>query len=191
VLFFAVSYGHLLSRLIAHQTDEVILFSTFGLLLLAAGVASRLQISAAVAAFLVGVAISGPVVERTHKLLSPFRDLFAAIFFLFFGLQIDPASLPPVLPIALSLGVVTAVTKFITGWFASRRAGLDRAGGWRAGAVLVARGEFSIVIAGLGVAAGIEPSLGALSAAYVLFLAVLGPVLARLAGPVINKFIKK
>ena len=191
VLFFAVRYGHLLSQLIAHQTDEVILFSTFGLLLLAAGLASRLQISAAVAAFLVGVAISGPVVERTHKLLSPFRDLFAAIFFLFFGLQIDPASLPPVLPIALSLGVVTAVTKFITGWFASRRAGLDRASGWRAGAVLVARGEFSIVIAGLGVAAGIEPSLGALSAAYVLFLAVLGPVLARLAGPVINKFIKK
>ena len=91
VLFFAVRYGYLLSRLIANQTDEVILFSTFGLVLLAAGVASRLQISAAVAAFLVGVAISGPVVVRTHKLLSPFRDLFAAIFFFFFGLQVDPA----------------------------------------------------------------------------------------------------
>jgi CPA2 family monovalent cation:H+ antiporter-2 len=42
---------------------------------------------------------------------------------------------------------------------------------------LVARGEFSIVIAGLG--AGLEPSLGPLAAAYVLFLAILGPVLAR------------
>jgi CPA2 family monovalent cation:H+ antiporter-2 len=44
---------------------------------------------------------------------------------------------------------------------------------------LVAHGEFSIVIAGLGVA--IEPRLGALSAAYVLLLAILGPSLARIA----------
>ena len=44
---------------------------------------------------------------------------------------------------------------------------------------LVARGEFSMVIAGLGV--GLEPRLGPLAAAYVLFLAILGPMLARLA----------
>jgi CPA2 family monovalent cation:H+ antiporter-2 len=44
---------------------------------------------------------------------------------------------------------------------------------------LVARGEFSIIIAALGV--GIEPQLGPLAAAYVLFLAVLGPILMRLA----------
>jgi CPA2 family monovalent cation:H+ antiporter-2 len=43
----------------------------------------------------------------------------------------------------------------------------------------VARGEFSIAIAGLGV--GFEPQLGPLSAAYVLFMAVLGPILSRLA----------
>jgi CPA2 family monovalent cation:H+ antiporter-2 len=42
---------------------------------------------------------------------------------------------------------------------------------------LVARGEFSIVIAGLG--AVIEPQLEPLSATYVLFLAILGPILAR------------
>jgi len=53
----------------------------------------------------------------------------------------------------------------------------------RAGAALVARGEFSIVIAGLGVSAGLEPTLGAFSAAYVLFLAILGPMLARIIEP--------
>jgi CPA2 family monovalent cation:H+ antiporter-2 len=42
---------------------------------------------------------------------------------------------------------------------------------------LVARGEFSIVIAGL--AAGMEPRLASLSAAYVLLMAVAGPMLAR------------
>jgi CPA2 family monovalent cation:H+ antiporter-2 len=75
--------------------------------------------------------------------------------------------------------LVTALTKLLTGWWAARRAGVDTAGGLRAGSALVARGEFSIVIAGLGVSAGLEPQLGPLSAAYVLLLAVLGPVLAR------------
>ncbi len=53
----------------------------------------------------------------------------------------------------------------------------------RAGVALVARGEFSIVIAGLGVSAGLEPQLGALSAAYVLLLAIIGPILTRVIEP--------
>jgi len=183
VLFVAVRYGKMLSRLIAHQSDDVILFTTFGLVLLVAGVAQRLQVSAAIGAFLVGIAWSGPIVERAHKLLGPLRDLFAAMFFLFFGLQVDPATLLPVLLAAVGLGILTALTKLVTGWWATRRAGVDTLGGLRAGAALVARGEFSIVIAGLGVSAGLEPELGALSAAYVLFLAVLGPILARIIEP--------
>lgn len=47
----------------------------------------------------------------------------------------------------------------------------------------MARGEFSIVIAGLAVSAGIEPSLGPLATAYVLILVVLGPLTARFTEP--------
>src|SRR5436305_952059 len=183
VLFVAVRWGKSLSRAVAHQSDEIILLSTFGLVLLVAGLAQRLQVSAAVGAFLVGIAVSGPLVEQTHRTLAPLRDLFAATFFFFFGLEIDPATLPPVLLLAAGLAAVTALTKLATGWWAARRAGIDPLGRWRAGATLAARGGFSIVIAGLGVSAGLEPRLGPLSAAYVLLLAVLGPVLARLAGP--------
>jgi CPA2 family monovalent cation:H+ antiporter-2 len=113
-------------------------------------------------------------------LVGPLRDLFAAMFFLFFGLQIDPATLPPVLLSATILALAGGATKVATGWWAARRAGVDTAGGWRAGGALVARGEFSIVLAGLGVASGQEPQLGPLAAAYVLIMAVLGPILARL-----------
>jgi CPA2 family monovalent cation:H+ antiporter-2 len=179
VLVVALWFGEAMSRLVAHRSDEVILLSTFGLVLVVAGVAQRLQISSAVGAFLVGVALSGPLVKQTHRLLGPLRDLFAALFFLFFGLQINPATLPPVLWQAATLALVTAGTKLLTGWWAARRAGLDSRAGMRAGAALVARGEFSIVIAGLGVGAGLEPQLGPLTAAYVLLLAVLGPILAR------------
>ena len=135
--------------------------------------------SAFIGAFLVGIAVSGPMAEQTQRLLAPLRDLFVATFFFFFGLQIDPATLPSALPSAVLLGVVTAVTKVLTGFWAARRTGIDRRGRLRAGMALVARGEFSIVIAGLGT--GLVPQLGPLSAAYVLFLAVLGPILARAA----------
>jgi CPA2 family monovalent cation:H+ antiporter-2 len=183
VLFIAIRYGAAVSRWLAHESDEVILFTTLGMVLLVAGLAQRLQVSAAIGAFLVGIALAGPTVKQAHRQLGPLRDLFAATFFLFFGLQIDPATLPPVLLLAVGLGLITAATKLLTGWWAARRAGVDPPGRLRAGAALVARGEFSIVIAGLGVSAGLEPQLGPLAAAYVLFLAVLGPVLARVSEP--------
>jgi monovalent cation:H+ antiporter-2, CPA2 family len=179
VLLAAVRYGHQLSQFIAHESDEIILLTIFGAVLLVAGVAQRFQVSAAIGAFLVGIALSGSVAEQSHRLVSPLRDLFAAMFFFFFGLEIDPGSLVPALPFAVGLGAVTTVTKVLTGYWAAHRAGIDHRGRLRAGMELVARGEFSIVIAGLGV--GIEPRLGPLSAAYVLMMAMLGPLLARLA----------
>jgi CPA2 family monovalent cation:H+ antiporter-2 len=177
VLVIAVRYGNRISRLAAHQSDEIILLTIFGAVLLVAGLAQRFQVSSAIGAFLVGIAVSGPMAEQSHRLLAPLRDLFAATFFFFFGLQIDPSTLPPALPVAIGLGVITGATKVLTGYWAAGRIGVDRQGRLRAGMALVARGEFSIVIAGLG--AGIEPKLEPLSAAYVLFLAILGPLLAR------------
>jgi len=178
VLFIAVRYGQSLSRFAAHESDEIILLTTFGVVLLVAGIAEQLQVSAAIGAFLVGIAVSGPLAEQSHRLLAPLRDLFAAMFFFFFGLKIDPASLTSVLGLAVVLGLVTAVTKVLTGYWAAQRSGLGKRERLRAGTVLIARGEFSIVIAALG--AVLEPRLGPLAAAYVLFLAILGPVCARI-----------
>ena len=95
VLALAVRYGAPLSRVVAHQSDEIVLLTIFGAVLLVAGAAQRLHVSAAIGAFLVGIAVSGPMAEQTHRLLSPLRDLFAATFFFFFGLQIDPATSAP------------------------------------------------------------------------------------------------
>jgi CPA2 family monovalent cation:H+ antiporter-2 len=168
-----------LSILLGHESDEVILLTMFGAVLLVAGLAQQLQVSAAIGAFLVGIAMSGPIADQSHRLVAPLRDLFAATFFFFFGLEIDPKTLVPALPLAIALGVITAITKVLTGVWAARREGIDGAGRLRAGIALVSRGEFSIVIAGFGLA--VEPALGPLSAAYVLLLAALGPILARFA----------
>jgi CPA2 family monovalent cation:H+ antiporter-2 len=90
--------------------------------------------------------------------------------------------MPPVLLPALGLAVVTMGTKLLTGYLAARRAGIAEPGRWRAGFALTPRGEFSIVIAGLAVAAAhpVEPKLAGLATAYVLITVVAGPVLARL-----------
>ena len=58
---------------------------------------------------------------------------------------------------AIVLAVVTMGTKLLTGYIAARRAGIAEPGRWRAGFALMPRGEFSIVIAGLAVAAGVIP----------------------------------
>jgi monovalent cation:H+ antiporter-2, CPA2 family len=184
VLLVALRHGATVSRLVLRGNDEILLLRVLGVALLVAGIAERLQVSAAVGAFLVGIALSGEVAEDARALLTPLRDLFAAVFFVFFGLRTDPHAIPPALGAAAALAAVTLVTKVITGWWAARRAGVGTFGRFRAGSLLVARGEFTIVIAGLAAAAGVEPRLAPLAAAYVLMMATLGPVTVRLVEPV-------
>jgi CPA2 family monovalent cation:H+ antiporter-2 len=188
VLFVALRHSDKVTRLVfnpkADRNDEILLLRVLGLALLVAGIAQRMQVSAAVGAFLVGIALSGPVAEGAQEVLSPLRDLFAAVFFVFFGMQTDPAKIPSALLAGSLLAIAGVVTKVITGWWAARRAGIGTMGRFRAGAALVARGEFSIVIAGLAVAAGIEPKLGPLAACYVLLMAIIGPLAARFVEPV-------
>lgn len=185
VLYLALRHGRLISRAVSSDNPEMLLLVVLGLTLLVAGVAQELQVSAAVGAFLVGIALSGEVAEGAERLLTPLRDLFAAVFFVFFGLSTDPTEIPPVLLPALLLAAVTAVSKVGTGWYAARRAGIGPRGRLRAGGALVARGEFSIVIAGLAV--GTEPRIGPIATAYVLILVIVGPLAARYTEPLARR----
>ena len=182
VLLAAQRHGHRLGRLLSHEDDEQVLLRLVGLTLLVAGLAQAVGASAAVGAFLVGLALPASFADRARAILTPLRDLFAALFFVAFGLATDPGAILPVLPAAVALALVTTATKVGTGWYAARRDAVGVPGRLRAGTALVARGEFSIVIAGLAVTAGI-PELGPLATGYVLVLAVTGPVLTRFVEP--------
>ncbi|HYZ11863.1 MAG TPA: cation:proton antiporter [Actinomycetota bacterium] len=176
-----------LSRVLFSHSDEALLLTILGLAVLVAGIAELVQVSAAVGALLVGIALSGPAAKGARALLTPLRDFLAAIFFAFFGLSVDPSQIPGVLGPALALALLTAATKFATGWWSARRAGVGPRGRARAGATLIPRGEFSIVIAGIAVASGLGTDVGALSIAYVLVLAVVGPVAARVSEPIAER----
>ena len=180
-LFISFRFSKHVSRLVQSHSRELLLLGVLGLAFLVAGLAEAVQVSAAVGAFLLGLTLSGQVADQVRALLPPLRDVFGGIFFVFFGIAIDPRDLIPVAVPALILAVVTGATKIGTGAWAARRVGIGPKGQWRAGLSLVPRGEFSIVIAGLGVAAGTNAQLGALAAAYVLVLAVCGSLLMRFA----------
>jgi monovalent cation:H+ antiporter-2, CPA2 family len=179
---FAASFywGHHVGRLVEHPDSEQLLLRVLGITLIVAALAESLHASAAVGAFLVGLTLTGETADRSRKVLSPLRDLFAAVFFLAIGLSVDPRQLIPMLPAALTLAVVTAATKVLTGMFAARRDGVARRGQLRAGTALVARGEFSLIIIGL-VGTSI-PAVAALATSYVFIMAIAGPVLTRYVG---------
>lgn len=191
VLVIALRASRVINRLVFSPDDEVLLLLVFGLALLVAGLAEQAQVSSAVGAFLVGIAMSGRVAENAQAVLSPLRDLFAAVFFAFFGLQTDPSAIPPVLVTAAVLAAVTVVTKAAVGSWAAYRAGIRPLGRVRAGTVIVARGEFNIVIAGLAADAGVVAGLKPLAAAYILIMAVTGPVITRAAEPAARPVLRR
>jgi CPA2 family monovalent cation:H+ antiporter-2 len=183
ILAVALRFGVRLSRYLEQGSDEALLLAVFGLTLLVGGLAQELEVSAAIGAFLVGLALSGPVQHRAADLVGPLRDLFAAVFFLFFSFQIDPGDLFGALLPGAALAVLAAGGKLITGWVAAARAGVARPGRLRAGTVLIARGEFSIVIASLGAGLTDGDDLGAVAAAFVLVTAIAGPLATRALDP--------
>ncbi|MFD3508154.1 cation:proton antiporter [Nocardia sp. NPDC058666] len=192
VLIVALKYGKYVSAIVASEDREIFLLKLLGSALLVAGIASAVQVSAAVGAFLLGIAISDSTAHDATKILEPLRDLFAAMFFVLFGLSTDPSTIPPVLGWAVLLAVVTTATKIATGWWAAKRAGASQLGRARAGTALVARGEFSIVIAGLAVAAGAVPDgFAALATTYVLLMAIIGPIGARIVEPVMRLVVNR
>lgn len=179
ILAVALRWGDRLSSLLAPGSDEALLLAVFGLTLLVSGLAQQVEVSSAIGAFLVGLALSGPVQARAGALIHPLRDLFAATFFLFFSFQIRPTSLFGALAVGAVLVVIGIAGKIATGWIACRNLGVGSRARLRAGSALIARGEFSIVIASLGATLDHGDDLGALAAAFVLLSAIAGPVIAK------------
>ena len=155
-----------------------LLLTVFGAALLAAGLADMVGFSGVVAAFLIGLLLTGEVAEAARARLSPIRDIFAAIFFLFFGITTNPSDLPAVLPLALLLTVLGIAGKYLVGWWVTRDL-TDPLSAWRATGFLIARGEFSMVIAALAAPIVLNLELQALTLAYVILTAFAASVVLR------------
>jgi CPA2 family monovalent cation:H+ antiporter-2 len=137
------------------DSQETLLVSSVGLCFGLALLAEKLGYSVALGAFIAGslVAESGRAKQVEH-LIVPLRDLFAAVFFVSVGMMVDPAVLLDHWLVILALTVIVIVGNV---WFVALGSFLSGAGvrtSVRAGMSLAQIGEFSFIIAGVGVASG-------------------------------------
>ena len=123
-----------------------------------------------------GVGVAPPSALLAHPFAASIETLQAALVE---SVGIDPADLLGAIGWAVALALVGVVSKFLTGWYAAGRLGVGPKGRMRAGTTLIARGEFSIVIAAFGAELVDGPELGALAAGYVPITAIAGPLLAK------------
>jgi CPA2 family monovalent cation:H+ antiporter-2 len=176
VILLSFKGGNKIMKILDPSEPGALLLTVFGAALLAAGLADLIGFSGVVAAFLIGLLLTGEVAQTARARLSPIRDIFAAIFFVFFGLATDPREVPAVLPIAIVLLVIGIVGKMLTGWWVTRDLS-DRMSWRRAGAFLTARGEFSMVIAALAAPVVTAVNLQALTLTYVILTSIAASVL--------------
>jgi CPA2 family monovalent cation:H+ antiporter-2 len=187
LLFFAAVVGlalyarRLLDRVFDLDSDDLFLLLTGGVVLLLSWGALAAGLSEAIGAFLAGLLLAETEhKERAERLFGPLQGLFAAVFFLGFGLSLDPSTFAGVWPYALVLAVLGVVLKVAAGMWIGRRDGLPKRNGLALGLTLVPRGEFSILLAGIAVSAQLE-AVGATIALLVLALSLVGTVGLRFA----------
>ncbi|MGH9280877.1 MAG: cation:proton antiporter [Acidimicrobiales bacterium] len=175
--------SRVVSRLVGTRDDELLTVLFLGLALLGAGAAEELGVSAAIGAFMIGLILAETApAERMRRLVLPLRDAFAALFFFAFGLSIEPDDVASVAIPVLAAVVATVALNLTAALFVSRLNRLGRREAANVGLTVLARGEFSLILAALAVAAGLDPRLGPFVAGYVLVLAIAGPLATTHAG---------
>jgi monovalent cation:H+ antiporter-2, CPA2 family len=170
-------------KIVDASDDELLTVCFVGVAVLAAGVAEEFGVSDAIGAFMAGLILAETAAhERIERLVLPLRDAFAALFFFAFGLTVDPSDVGSVaLPVAVAV-IVSLVLNLAAGIITARMHGYSRGPAANVGLTVLGRGEFSLILATLAAAAGLDDRIGPFVAGYVLVLAFAGPLLASRSG---------
>lgn len=180
VVMFALARfgGRLISRLIQTKDDELFTILFFGLAVAFGGIGELLGVSDAIGAFLIGLVLGATRFrQRIEALALPMRDVFAAFFFLNFGLALDVSQFSVVVWPVIAAVVMTLVINTAGGQLIAFFNKLSAAEGINVSAMLQNRGEFVLILATLAAAAGLDERLTPFAGLYVLIMAVIGPVL--------------
>lgn len=180
VLFLMARYGaKAIGALVGSREDELLAVLMVGLVILVAGLSAEVGVSDAIGALMIGLVVSRTNArERVQRIAVSLRDVFAAVFFIVFGLSIDVGHLGGVaLPVAAA-AVASVLMNAFSGVLAARLFYFNKRAAANMGLTMLGRGEFSLILATLALAAGLDGRLGPFIALYVLVLAVLSPLLA-------------
>jgi CPA2 family monovalent cation:H+ antiporter-2 len=146
----------LLGYVARFKSNEVLLVTVLGLCFGVALLAVKLNFSVALGAFIIGAVIAeAREIGRVEVLTEPIRDMFCAVFFVAIGLLIEPALL---VKYAWPIGVITLaviVGQALSCSFGVFVAGHDTRTALQVGMGLAQIGEFSFIIASLGLTLGV------------------------------------
>jgi K+:H+ antiporter subunit KhtU len=174
-----------IDRVLEWMPREFFLLFTFALLIGMSAISHWLGLSEAIGALMAGVVLSGTSArhELEERFLS-FRDVFGALFFFVFGLSIDVGALGG-LGWLIAFAVVLSVIGKLAGTYAAGRiGGFTQRQSLNAGAALVARGEFTVILAQVAatnpaIPTEAERDLIAFAGIYVLATAIIGVLLMK------------
>ena len=146
----------LLKRAQKYLNDEILLLVSIGLCFVMVTLATLAGFSAALGAFVMG-SILAETLESEHimQLVKGIKDMFGAIFFVSVGMMVDPNVIAEYWGtiLVLTITVMVGILFFSTSGAVLAGQGLDNA--VHAGFSLAQLGEFSFIIAGLGVSLGV------------------------------------
>lgn len=136
--------------------DETLLIVSLGLCCLMAVLSTKVGFSSAFGAFVMGSIISETIeADKIERLVSPVKDLFGAIFFVSVGMLVDPAILVEyALPIVV-LVITILVGQAVFGTLGFMLGGQSLKSAMRCGFSMAQIGEFSFIIASLGLSLGV------------------------------------
>ncbi len=180
----------LLSYVARFKSKEMLLITVLGLCFGFSLLAVKLGYSVALGAFLIGAVVAeSREVHRIEHLIEPVRDMFSAIFFVAIGLLIDPKMLVaywfPILIITLAV----VIGKVLTCSFGSFIGGNDSRTSLRVGMGLAQIGEFSFIIAALGLSLNVTSKfLYPIAVAVSAITTLLTPYLIKSADGMVNRF---
>lgn len=166
-------------------TDETILVISIGLCLMMVLIATTAGFSPALGAFVMGSLLAETVErKRIEHLLLPIRDLFAAVFFVSVGMLIDPPSLISHWPAILAITAFTIFAKILSTSAGALLAGQKLKHSVQAGMSLAQIGEFSFIIAGLGMTLGVTSDfLSPIAVSVAAITSFTTPYLIRASDP--------
>lgn len=171
----------------ASGRDDMLLIASLAICFGSSLLAEFDGLSIALGAFLAGViAAEAHCAPRIVRLVQPVRDMFAAIFFVAIGLLLDPAALWAVALPAFAVALLVIVGKMVAcsaGMFLF--GGANAGNALRIGLSMAQIGEFSFVIATLGIAGGaVNRSLYPLAVGVSLICMMATPLLTGKAGAI-------
>ncbi|MEY2407848.1 MAG: monovalent cation:H+ antiporter-2, family [Verrucomicrobiota bacterium] len=185
-----IAVPRLLGYVARFKSNEMLLITVLSLCFGFSLLAAKLGYSVALGAFIIGAVVAeAREIGRIEILTEPIRDMFSAIFFVSIGLLIDPKLLAahwlPVL--VISLAVVGG--KIVTCAFGAFVAGNDTRTSLRAGMGLAQIGEFSFIIAALGLTLNVTSKfLYPIAVAVSVITTLLTPFLIQRADHLVNWF---